>query len=265
VSHNPRQNASGSQVFDEAYASAYDVIYSEKDYAGEAELVTRLLTEHSQRPVQSLMDLGCGTGRHAFELARRGYDVVGVDRSAAMLGQARAQAAAEGLSVRFELGDVRNLDLGRKFDAALLLFAVLGYQTETPDVLATLGSARRHLEPGGLLLFDVWYGPAVLALKPSTRERVFDARGARLRRRSSGTLDIGRHLCRVDIEVERLSGDSVLESFAESHAVRYFFPLEIAHYLDDAGFELQRIGAFPDPDREADETTWNVVIVAQAV
>ena len=65
---------------------------------------------------------------------------------------------------------------GGKFDAALMMFAVLGYQVENDDVLAALRTARRHLEPGGLFIFDVWYGPAVLHQRPSERVKIIPGR-----------------------------------------------------------------------------------------
>jgi SAM-dependent methyltransferase len=176
-----------------------------------------------------------------------------------MLERARQRAAERGTSVRFERGDIASADLGRTFDAAVLLFAVLGYQTETHDVISTLANARRHLAPGGLLALDVWYGPGVLAERPSERVKVVE----RIERRSTGTLDSRRHLCVVDFAVRRLD-DASAEPTTESHPMRFFFPLELEHYLEHAGFELVRLGGFPEFEREPDDTTWTVMALARA-
>jgi SAM-dependent methyltransferase len=249
-----------SEPFGAGYAGAYDALYAEKDYSGECDLLERLFSEYANDRVAHVLDLGCGTGAHSHELARRGYDVVGVDRSESMLERAQGGST----TATFLHGDVRSVDLDRQFDAVVLLFAVLGYQLSDTDVLAALKTARRHLRQGGLLGFDVWYGPAVLAQRPSTRTKRIDHGGRYLVRTSSGTLDEDQHLVRVEFE---LTFDHVTEapSVVETHEMRYFFPLEIQDYLEQASFDLLRIGAFPEFDQEPSETTWSVFALARAV
>ncbi len=132
-----------SDPFGAAYAAAYDSLYGAKDYAGECDLLERVFAAVPGAKVRAVLDLGCGTGGHAIELARRGYDVAGVDRSPAMLAHAREKAAAAHVALGLQLGDLRECELGRAFDAVILMFAVLGYQTATADVVAALRTARR--------------------------------------------------------------------------------------------------------------------------
>src|SRR5437868_9410747 len=93
---------------------AYDARYDERAAAGEnvhgeADFVERLAP-------RSVLDAGCGTGRVARELARRGIDVVGVDVDPSMLATARRQAP----DLDWRLGDLATIDLGCTFDVALL-------------------------------------------------------------------------------------------------------------------------------------------------
>ena len=251
-----------SEVFGAGYAAAYDALYEEKDYEAECDLVERIFAERGDGGVRTVLDLGCGTGGHVLPLARRGYEVVGVDRSEAMLERARAKAGSGSFS--FELGDIRDVRLGRDFDAVLVLFAVLGYQRSNDDVLAALRTARAHLRPGGLLLFDVWYGPAVLHERPQSRLRTVENGASRVLRASDGRLDVRRHLCTVDFRIWQLDGDRLVAETEEHHEMRYFFPLELEFLLEVSGLSLLRLGAFPDFDAEPDETTWNVLAVATA-
>jgi SAM-dependent methyltransferase len=252
-------------VFSEPYADLYDAVYGEKDYGAECALVERVLGEHASGPGRRVLDLGCGTGNHALPLAARGWQVTGVDRSPEMLAHARTKLADAGdVSARFVEGDVRTFDLGATFDAALMMFAVLGYQTSNRDVAAALAAVRRHLGPGGLFVFDVWYGPAVLAQRPSSRFREVAVPGGRVLRQSDGELDTSRHLCTVSFHLWRLLGDRVVAEAEERHTMRYFFPLELAASLERAELDLLRLGAFPDFDRDPDESTWNVLGVARA-
>jgi SAM-dependent methyltransferase len=167
--------------------------------------------------------------------------------------------------VFFQQGDIRSVDLGRQFDAALMMFAVLGYQLENADVLAALKTARQHLQVGGLLIFDVWYGPAVLHQRPSQRVKIMPTQEGRILRIASGDVDVPHHTCTVRYHIWRLAGDHLLSETEEVHRMRYFFPLELQLFLECAGFTLIRLGAFPEFNTDPDETTWNVLGVVRAV
>jgi SAM-dependent methyltransferase len=249
-----------TDVFGPGYAGAYDALYEEKDYESECDLVEQIFARYGEGGFRTVLDLGCGTGSHALPLARRGYDVVGVDRSEAMLEQAIAKSGEGGAT--FRQGDIRDLRLGREFDAVLMLFAVLGYQHANEDILAALRTARAHLRPGGLLIFDAWYGPAVLHERPQLRLLVAESGSSRLLRRSEGRLDVRRHLCTVDFRIWQLEGDRLVAETEERHQVRYLFPLELELFLATTDLALLRLGAFPAFDREPDETSWNVLAVA---
>lgn len=251
------------QAFSSLYATTYDALYREKDYEGECEILQQLFLEHGKGEIRSVLDLGCGTANHDVCLAALGYDVVGVERSATMLELARAKTAAQP-NVELHEADIRSFDLGRHVDAVVLLFAVLGYITEDADVMATLATARRHLGPGGLLVFDVWYGPAVLQQRPSTRFSRIPLERGELLRAATPELDQLRQLCRVRYELWHVEEDRISESAEEEHVIRFFFGNELRLLLSSSGFSLVRLSAFPDTDREPDETTWNVVVVARA-
>jgi SAM-dependent methyltransferase len=256
-----------SEIFGSTYADAYNQLYNDKDYAAECDLIEQLFRRYSTVPVSSVLDLGCGTGNHAFPVSHRGYEVVGVERSDGMLALAQKKLSQNGDkgTVHFQKGDIRDVDLGRKFDAALMMFAVLGYQVENGDVLAALKTARRHLEPGGLLICDFWYGPAVLHQRPSERVRIVPGESGDLLRAASGELDTAGHTCTVRFHVWQLNHDRLVAETDETHLMRYFFPQELRLLLDCSGLSLLRLGAFPDFDRQPDESTWNVLAVARAV
>jgi SAM-dependent methyltransferase len=256
-----------TETFGSVYADAYDVVYRDKDYAAECDLIEHIFQTCADGPIRSVVDLGCGTGNHAIPLAQRGYEVVGIDLSERMLEHARRKAAElpNSSKVTLHQGDVRSIDLERHVDAALMMFAVLSYQLENSDVLSVLRTARRHLRLGGLLVFDVWYGPAVLHQRPSQRVNVIPTSEGEILRVASGDLDTRRHVCTVHYHVWQLAGERLVAETEESHPVRYFFPLELDLFLQCSGFALIRLAAFPEFDRDPDETTWNVLGVTRAV
>ncbi len=251
--------------FGSDYAGVYDAIYRSKDYEAEVDLIERILLRQGLNGPRRLLDLGCGTGNHALPLAQRGHTVVGVDRSPSMIAQAKTKRlAAPTLSAAFHEGDIHKLDLGRRFDAVLMMFTVLGYQLEDPDLTAALATVRRHLEPGGLFIFDVWNGPAVLADRPGERQVSVVVRSARINRRSHAVLDIPRHLCRVRFNLERIEAGGPTEHWREEHVVRYYFPEELETTLAQYRLDLIHLRSFPNDDAPADERAWNVIGVARA-
>jgi SAM-dependent methyltransferase len=256
-----------NQIFGATYADAYDLLYLDKNYSTECNLIDKLFHTCGNDSISTILNLSCGTGNDAFPLAGRGYEVVGVDGSKNMLAQAREKLTntRTKLKLSFREGDLRSVKFPGQFDAALMMFAVLGYQLENRDVLAVLTSARQNLRAGALLIFDVWYGPAVLHQRPSEKARVLPVADGKILRFASGKLDISRHVCSVQINLWRISGERLLFETEETHLMRYFFPLELSLFLESSGFNLIRLGTFPEFDKEPDETSWNVLGVACAV
>jgi SAM-dependent methyltransferase len=253
-----------TSVFGNDYAGSYDALYAEKDYAAECDLLEDIFRT-AARPVRSVLDLGCGTGRHSVELAGRGYDLVGVDRSPAMLERARARAQASTAlehQPEFVEGDVRDLSLAKRFDAVLCMFAVLGYQIEAEGLRATLAGVRRHLEPGGLFIFDVWYGPAVEAIGPEVRTKVVRDGLDEVERTALGVLEADKHVCSVSYRVTRRRAGMADATTFETHRMRYFYEADLADLLAGAGLTLRSVSAFPDVENPPSASSWNVLAVA---
>lgn len=257
-----------SETFGRAYAGTYDLLYEDKDYRGDVANITATLANCGREGPARILDLGCGSGRHAWLLAEQGHRVVGVDRSEAMLEQARAAAAlhpAAPQPPRFLPGDLRSVDLRESFDVALMMFAVLGYQRTNEDLLAALATVRRHLVPGGLFIFDVWNGPGVLADPPGPRVRSVVRDDTRILRLTEAKLDQVRQCCHVFFDVLRLERDQLVEEVREEHVMRYFFPQELALALQVSHLRLRSLLRLPDLQGPADGTAWNVLGVAEAV
>ena len=123
----------------------YDATYDRRAAAGEDVHGEASFIQSLGR--RSVLDAGCGTGRVARELARRGLDVVGVDIDSAMLNTAREKAP----QLDWRLGDLATIDLGRTFDCIVMAGNVMIFVTSGMEgtVLANLA---RHLTPGGLLV-----------------------------------------------------------------------------------------------------------------
>jgi SAM-dependent methyltransferase len=251
-----------------AYARYYDLFYGDKPYAEEAAFVDSLIREHAPKATE-LLELGCGTGRHARELVSLGYRVHGIDLSETMLADAAAVAAAHPASpdgpaaLVFEHGDARTYRAGRTFDAVVSLFHVMSYQTSNADLLAAFGTAAVHLGPGGIFLFDCWYGPAVLSERPEQRVRTLADEHVRITREARPTMRPNENVCEVryDITVEPFDG-SASSSYTEVHPMRYLFAPEVALALDMTGFDVAAACEF-GTGAPLGLATWNGCFVAR--
>jgi SAM-dependent methyltransferase len=213
------------------YARYYDLLYSDKNYLGEVDFVSALLKRHVP-DCRTICELGCGTGMHAMLLAQRGYAVHGIDLSEQMLEAARTRLAAAPAEVakrlRFSVGDARNFHEDAVFDAVLALFHVVSYQVTNDDLIGMFKNAAGHLRPGGVFVFDYWFGPAVLTDRPSVRIKRMETDETTVTRLAEPVLRLDESQVDVNYHVfirDKASG--AMEELRETHRMRYLFLTEI--------------------------------------
>jgi SAM-dependent methyltransferase len=155
--------------FDDEYLRIYRPQLTPERTRGEADFIVEAL---GLRPGDPVLDLACGYGRHAIELARRGYRVTGVDLSERYLAIAAEEARSAGVSVEWLARDMRRLDLESAFEGAYSFFTSFGYygDDENERVIHRLA---RALLPGGRLLLDLMNRDRLLAVPPG---RTWDQR-----------------------------------------------------------------------------------------
>lgn len=139
-------------MFDKS-AELYDLFYDWKDYRGEAEKVHRIASARSS-DARTLLDVACGTGSHLVHL-RDWYEVEGLDLNADLL-----RVAARRLpGVPLHTADMRDFDLGRRFDVVTCLFSSIGYVETLEGLSLAFQAMARHLAPSGLLILEPWLSP----------------------------------------------------------------------------------------------------------
>jgi SAM-dependent methyltransferase len=241
-----------ANTFQGLHARYYDLIYAQKAYAGEARFVHELLGGRPGR----LLDVACGSGRHAREFAALGWEVVGVDYSADLL------ELAHDLEVHRQ--DMRELEVpGGPFDAVTCLFDSIGSPQGNDGVVAALTGRRRHRAPGGRTTVEFLHAPALISGADPVRVRRFDLPdGGTLVRISETTLDEVAFVMHVDYEVLELGADGSYRRETERQSNRFFAVEEMRALMQLAGLRVERfVPAYEDGEIGAD--TFHVMALAE--
>jgi SAM-dependent methyltransferase len=218
------------------YSRYYNLIYKDKNYEGEANYIMNLLNKYAPH-TKTLLDLGCGTGKHEIYFAKNNYKITGVEISQEMIDIAKAELKLD----NFEIlqGDIRYIMLGRKFDSVLSLFHVVSYQTSNDDIINTLKVVKSHLNKGGVFIFDCWYGPTVITEKPEYRIKQLEDDNIRVTRICEPVIYPERNTVDVNYKISILNkSDNSTEEVFETHKMRYYFTPEIEFLLNSAGLKL---------------------------
>lgn len=142
---------------------AYELVYRNRNEREGRRVIDLLERVVQPRPGSAVLDVACGRGRHARILARRGYDVTGIDLSAKAIAQARARAQAKDLAITFRQADMREPVCGACFDGAVNLFTAFGYFDADADHQRAIDAIAAALKPGGWFFQDFLNVPHVLA------------------------------------------------------------------------------------------------------
>jgi SAM-dependent methyltransferase len=245
------------------YADFYDSLYEDKNYQEECNFVKHVFETYSEKKVNSILDLGCGTGSHALPFADMGYAVTGVDLSENMLEIARKKVGDQKKQIIFVQQDIKHLKLPQKFDAAVALFAVMGYQTTNEDLKTTFVNIKNYLNSGGLFVFDCWYGPAVLSDRPAVRIKRMEDEEIAVTRIAEPVMYPNENCVDVNYQVfikDKASGS--VEELHECHRMRYLFMPEIQEFFASA--ELEMVAAYEwMTNQKPGFDTWSVCFVGR--
>jgi SAM-dependent methyltransferase len=138
-----------------AWEQIAPVMFDERRWSEASDEVERALGLLGLEPPARILDLACGPGRHALELARRGYRVTGVDATAGFVDQAASRAAREGLDLDLVHDDMRRFCRAGSFDGVINLATSFGYFDDARDDLRVLTNVHRSLRAGGALLMEL--------------------------------------------------------------------------------------------------------------
>ena len=225
------------------FADKYDKENFTAGTTGEVDFIEKEINFNKEARI---LDIGCGTGRHSLELARRGYTVTGIDLSPSMIGKAKAMAQKENLKIDFQVRDARDFDFRESFDLAIMLCEGAFPLMETDEMnFSILHNAFKSIKPGGKLIQTTLNG--LFPLFHSVKE--FMDKGDNLGQSSGNTFDL---MTFRDLSVYEIEDDHGNKKSLNCNE-RYYVPSEMSWLLKSAGFKRSEIfgcklGAFSRKD-----------------
>lgn len=246
------------------YAEYYDLLYRDKDYAREVAFIVQLLDKwiHKTANQINILDLACGTGRHAQELSLLGYHVDGSDISGDMITLAKERAKSLKLDIRYYNESFQTCDqISGDYDVVLINFSAINYLTAYSDFSKTMRNIHKLLRKGGILVFDFWNGNAVIKDYSPTRVKRVNGEGRELIRISNTSLDPIAQIATVTFDFILMDAGRLLREFFEVHPIRYFFPQEMVDLLLANRFELVHRCPFLNFGGLIQATDWNLTYV----
>lgn len=215
-------------------AAHYDELMHAVPYEDWADYV-RVLWSFAGHSPRRVLDCACGTGNLTFELAKLGLDVVGVDLAPEMIRVAREKSYIIGVPARFEVGDLGDFDLGETFDSASCLYDSLNYIVDPDHLKRAFECIGKHLEPGGVFVFDM---NSVFALKADLFTQTNRADRRPLTYEWRAHYDAQSRLCTVKMRFEQQDAGGVAV-FEETHVERAYELDEVRQMLRETGWDLE--------------------------
>lgn len=243
----------------ENYADSYEKEVFTQGTLGECDFIEK---ELNYNKTLKILDVGCGTGRHAIELTKRGYNITGIDLSGTLLAKAREKAMKENLEIDFQQHDARNLPFNGEFDAAIMLCEGGFPLMETDEMnFEILKNVTKSLKSSGKFIFTTLNGlfPLYHSVEKFCNAATEDGNATY----RSNTFDL---ITFRDHNLTEITDDSGNKKVLDCNE-RYYVPSEITWLLHTLGYKKTEIfgaklGAFSRNDKLSTED-FEMLVIAE--
>lgn len=217
----------------DSFAEVYDALTYDVEYENRVDYIVGLMKKFSDIPVSMILDLACGTGTVSVMLCDKGYDVIGVDSSAEMLGQAKKKQGDR--DILFLNQEMRDFELYGTVDAVVCLLDSVNYVLDSEDLLSCFKWVNNYLNPGGVFIFDI---NTKHKLENVLAGNIFNDEKDGVFYSWENYFDDEENICEFDLNFFVQNRDGSYKRFNEIHYERAYTDREIKTMLKKAKLEL---------------------------
>jgi predicted TPR repeat methyltransferase len=219
------------------YSDYYDLLYSDKDYEKESRYIIELISKQTQIEVNTILELGGGSGIHAEHFCRDGKKLYGIELSSEMVKIA-LNKKIKNYTIKEGTITIPHYE-ENKFDCAISLFHVISYLNSNSEIISCFNSVNKQLKKNALFIFDVWYTPALYTIKPETRVKRFENDQIKVTRIAESTIHSNASVVDVNYTITiHEKSTKKHQEIVEVHKMRHFTINEIELFANICGFEV---------------------------
>ena len=243
-----------TSVFSNRYSAAYDLLNEGKPYRAEVIFVQDVFKNIAgkSRELTSVLDLGCGSGKHLAEFDATAKKV-GVDRSQSMLDEAINRKIPNS---NFIVNDICTVNVELSFDLVYSLFHVLSYQITEKDLILFFKSIAQHLKEDGVAVVDFWHRTPWDQDPPITRITRRQSDRAEVIRISEPKCDLLTGVVEIHMDLFAKSEGDEFTHFTEDHTMRSYTLAELSLAAQLAGLEISASGPWMQQNQPLLASNW---------
>jgi len=200
-------------------AQHYDRVYSFKNYEAEVKKLESIFKKHASNEIKTILEVACGTGNY-LQFLQNNYTVEGLDISPNMVKEAQKKLP----EVNIQLGDMRQFDMNKQYDAVVCLFSSIAYMLNEADLTKAVNSMVKHLKPGGLLIIEPFVQKEKFTVGHlGVLNHEWD--DLKISRHNTTTLD-EHNICQMDFHYLITNKEEGVQYFIEPHSM-WLIPQDI--------------------------------------
>ncbi len=235
-----------------AFALVYDELMQDVDYFAWVEYIERIFDRYKLKP-KNIADVACGTGNITNILAKKGYNLIGVDISEDMLSIAKNKADTMNVDVIYLQQDMKELILPTELDVVLCICDGVNYITNEVDLVRFFKLIYKYLKQEGLLIFDI---SSYYKLSNILGNNTYAENYENVSYIWENNFDLQHCICNFDLTLFiKRKEEEFYKKYEENHSQRAYHEREVLNCLNSAGFvkkEAFEAFTFSAPVRESE-------------
>jgi len=239
----------------------YDLLFKEKNYSTEVDKIISIVKKHQQQPLTKILEIGCGTGNHSFELIKHFKELVAIDIDKNMLDIAiKKQKSNKTDNIKFFYTPVEKIS-EFNFDLVLALFNVITYIPSMNDLHVFFEGVNKTLKKDGLFIFDCWNGIAAIKDPPASKslKKISDNHTILCDLKSKTDFFNQKTLLEYNIKVSN-SENKIIDSDIFQFEQTLWTPMEIKYFLEKSNLRILQCNKIFE-DTPATENDWKIMFI----